>query len=86
MQKRVHIVFTYNMPININSEVRFASIFSSGFITAIVVNPQERKLAKGTSVHCVSAVLDQFLPWFKLQILCCYKSYRVQRMCFKVTK
>jgi hypothetical protein len=30
--------------------VRFASFLSSGFITPIVVNPPERKLAKRTSV------------------------------------
>ena len=30
--------------------MRFASFLSGGFITAIVVNPQERKLAKRTSV------------------------------------
>ena len=34
------------------TEVCFASFFSGGFITAIVVNPPERKLAKHTSVHC----------------------------------
>jgi hypothetical protein len=33
--------------------VRFASFFSGGFITAIVVNPPERKMAKCTSVHCI---------------------------------
>ena len=33
--------------------MRFASLLSGGFITAIVVNPSERKLAKRTSVHCV---------------------------------
>ena len=32
-------------------EVRFASFLSGGFITAIVVNPLERKLAKRTSVY-----------------------------------
>ena len=32
--------------------MRFASFLSGGFITAIVVNPPERKLAKRTSVHC----------------------------------
>ena len=32
--------------------MRFASFFSGGFITAIVVNPPERKLAKCISVHC----------------------------------
>ena len=35
-----------------STEVRFTSFFSGGFITAIVVNPPERKLAKRTSVHC----------------------------------
>ena len=33
------------------TEVPFASFFSGGFITAIVVNPPERRLAKRTSVH-----------------------------------
>ena len=34
------------------TEVGFACFLSGGFITAIVVNPPERKLAKRTSVHC----------------------------------
>jgi hypothetical protein len=33
--------------------VHIASFFSGGFITAIVVNPPERKLAKRTSVDCM---------------------------------
>ena len=33
------------------TEMRFASFLSGGFITAIVVNPPESKLAKRTSVH-----------------------------------
>ena len=33
------------------TEVRFASFFSGGFITAIVVNPPEKKLVKCTSVQ-----------------------------------
>ena len=36
------------------SEVHFTSFVSGGFITTIVVNPPERKLAKGTFVHCRS--------------------------------
>ena len=32
-------------------EVRFASFISGGFITATLVNPPERKLAKRTSVQ-----------------------------------
>ena len=34
------------------TEVCFASFLSGGFITAIVVNLPERKLAKRTSVRC----------------------------------
>ena len=37
-----------------NQEVRFATFQAGGFITAIVVNPPERKLAKRTSVHCAA--------------------------------
>ena len=33
------------------TEVRFASFLSGGFITAIVVNPPERKVTKRTSVQ-----------------------------------
>ena len=33
------------------TEVRFANFLSGGFITAIVVNTPERKLAKRTSVR-----------------------------------
>ena len=42
------------------TEVRFTSFLSGGFITAIVVNPPERKLAKRTSVHWFnSAILEK---------------------------
>ena len=34
------------------TEVRFASFLSCEFITTIVLNPMEWKLAKRTSVHC----------------------------------
>jgi len=34
------------------TELRFARFFSGGFITAIVINPPKRKLAKRTSVQC----------------------------------
>ena len=34
-----------------STEVRFASFLSGGFITAIVINPPERKLAERTSVQ-----------------------------------
>ena len=34
------------------TEVHFDSFLSCGFITAIVVNPPESKLAKHTFVHC----------------------------------
>ena len=33
--------------------MRFVSFFSGGFITAIVVNPLQRKLAKRISVQCM---------------------------------
>ena len=40
------------------TEVRFSSFFSGGFITAIVANPPEKKLAKHTSVDCCIFALD----------------------------
>ena len=62
----IHIIFL-QITINFNlwtrshpnhcTEVRFSSFLSSGFNTAIVVNPPKRKLAKCTSVHCA---LPQF--------------------------
>ena len=33
------------------TEVRFASLLSGGFTTLSVINPPEKKLANGTSVH-----------------------------------
>ena len=36
----------------VHTDVRFASFLSGEFITAMVVNPQESKLAKSTSVRC----------------------------------
>ena len=42
------------------TEVRFVSFLSGGFITAIVVNPPERKLAKRTSVKCGHTNLVNF--------------------------
>ena len=45
------------------TEVRFISLLSGGFNSAILVNPPERKQAKRTSVHCIlvgkPSVLDQ---------------------------
>ena len=40
--------------------MRFASLFSGGFITAIVLNLPERRLAKRTSVHCTSLASEQY--------------------------
>ena len=40
-----------------STEVHFASFFSGGFITAIVVNPSEKKLAKRTCALLVK--IDQ---------------------------
>ena len=39
------------------TEMRFASFLSGAFITAIVVNPPEKKLAKRTSVHLCKCAL-----------------------------
>ena len=36
------------------TEVRFASLLSGENTTIAVINPPEKKLAKPTSVHCVS--------------------------------
>ena len=38
-------------------DVLFSSFFSGGFITAIVVNPPERKLAKLTSVQWAGMII-----------------------------
>ena len=38
------------------TEVRLTSFLSGGFMTAIVVNPPEKKLAKRTSVHYLDKV------------------------------
>ena len=38
----------------------FASLLSGGFITAIVVNPPERKLAKRTSVQCTGNLINAY--------------------------
>ena len=61
------------------TEVRFSSLFSGGFITAIVVNPPERKLAKRTSVHCqiFSGKAPSCLrTWSEInQIHCCKENY-----------
>jgi hypothetical protein len=47
-----HLIWSNDfLPRAQRTEVHFASLFSGGFITAIVVNPPERKLAKHTSVH-----------------------------------
>ena len=48
------------------TEVRFASFLSGEFITVIVVNPPERKLAKRTSVHCT---VTTEVNTVKLQVL-----------------
>jgi hypothetical protein len=45
-------IFNLNYNFDHCTELRFASFFSGGYITAIVVNSPERKFAKRTSVHC----------------------------------
>ena len=61
------------------TEVRFGSLLSSGFITAIVVNLPERKMAKCTSVRWLSGLKRHYLAdlqrlweWFKPY--CCWNS------------
>ena len=67
--------YTYLSTLNQCTEVRFASFFSDGFITDIVVNPPERRLAKCTSVQCLISKLSGFeglknwCPWHN-SILC----------------
>ena len=46
--REVHMLSLYIPPLLYLTEVRFASFLSGGFITALVVNPPERKLAKRT--------------------------------------
>ena len=41
------------------TEVRFASLLSSGFTTMAVINTPEKKLANRTSVHCVTKREEQ---------------------------
>jgi hypothetical protein len=45
-------MLTVLCPLTHCTKVRFASFQSGGFITVLVVNPPESKLAKRTSVHC----------------------------------
>ena len=45
------------------TEVRFANFFSGVFITVIVVNPLEKKLAKRTCVQCVNIQALIFLTY-----------------------
>ena len=56
------------VPANQRTEVRFASFLSGGFITTIVVNPPERKLAKRTSVEC-TGMYRKLPPKHKFNIL-----------------
>ena len=48
------------------TEVRFANFLSVGFITAILVNLPERKLAKHTSVQWVAGSALKTLYFFKV--------------------
>ena len=56
-----------SMPHSIQcTEVHFASFLSGGFITAIVVNPPERKLAKRTSVQWYNFLFDNIFSCFRM--------------------
>ena len=48
---KVKLLVVVHFQITLCTEVRFASFLSVGFITAIVVDPPERKLTKHTSVQ-----------------------------------
>ena len=49
-RNEVHLIFRSNFGhSNYSAEVKFTSFFFGGFITAIAVNPLERKLATVTS-------------------------------------
>ena len=64
------------------TEVRFATFFSGGCITAIVGNPLERRLAKCTSVDCTEVRFARFLYGLceseSKRELCYYKNYFTQ--------
>ena len=49
-------------------EMRFATFLSGGFITMVVINPPEKKLAKHTSVQCrnLFTTLNFFDPIVRL--------------------
>ena len=47
----------------ISTDVQFASFFSSGFITAIAVNPPERRLAKRTSLQWSEKEIILGIAW-----------------------
>ena len=51
------------------TEVHFAHFLSGGFITGIVVNPPERRLAKRTSVHWLTPVWRAKVPGFTIIII-----------------
>ena len=58
------------------TEVRFVSFLSGGFITAIVVNPPERKLEKRTSVEW-SIFLQDIKVSFIIYV-CIYDCLRIK--------
>ena len=49
------------------TEVHFASFLSGGFITAIVINPPERKLAKRTSVRWRALLLCNLISLINVE-------------------
>ena len=59
-----YFIFIILLIVMIIFDVCFAGFLSVGFITAIVVNPLKRKLAKCTSVQCSEVTLR---PCFRHQ-------------------
>ena len=73
-----------NWIVDRSTEMRFASLFSGGFITTIVVNQPERKLAKRTSVRstarkflvCIKVSHDFFRSKSRWEWKICPKYWR----------
>ena len=64
--KAENIWYFLRFPAHRYTEMCFASLLLGEAITAIVVNPQERKLAKRTCVHCKTVHL-KYCPLLAFQ-------------------
>ena len=67
-----------------STEVRFPSFLSGGFITAIIVNPPERKPAECTFVHSTDARVSKKAEKFNSQICwACFKNLKHDKNVYK---